>query len=246
MKHVIVLTALTIFEASGGEFDSNSQARQALRASHGGQSFGYISGERLEYQALERSPQAIWEAQAWWGSDDHKLWFKTEGEFDTHADQFEEMEYQLLYSRATLPFWDLQAGFRQDFSPDTTRSYATIGVMGLAPYWFEVDAALFVSHKGKVSARLELEYDLRVTQRAILQPRVELNGAFADDAGLEQGSGLTHADVGIRLRYEFTRQFAPYFGVEWSTHVGETADRKQLSGEDTAATMLVAGIRLWF
>ena len=120
------------------------------------------------------------------------------------------------------------------------------GVQGLAPYWFEVDAAAFVSDDGDVSARLEAEYELFLTQKLILQPRAELDFAVQDVPELGIGSGLSTAEAGLRLRYEFRREFAPYIGVSWRRAFGETADFTRADGEDVESISFVAGLRLWF
>ena len=136
----------------------------------------------------------------------------------------------------------MQAGIRYDIKPNPSRSYAVIGLQGVAPYWFEVDVAVFLSNKGDLSARLEAEYELRLTQRLLLQPRLELNLAASDDDAIGVGAGLSTAQAGLRLRYEITREFAPYVGVSWSRAFGETADR----ATDPRRTSFVAGLRFWF
>lgn len=223
-----------------------AKARAALKAGHGRQINSLIMAERLEYQSNDGDPLAVWEAQGWIGGDIQKLWLKTEGEYESSAGQFEEAEVQALYSRAISPFWELQTGLRHDAKPSPTRTYAVVGLQGLAPYWFELDSALFLSDKGDLSARFEAEYELRFTQRLLLQPRLELNLAFSEDADIGQGSGLTTADLGLRLRYEFRRELAPYIGVSWSQSFGSTKDFKRAEGEQANQLSLIAGIRLWF
>ncbi|MGR8948531.1 MAG: copper resistance protein B [Gammaproteobacteria bacterium] len=223
-----------------------ANARQALKAHHGAQLNFLVLGERLEYQSNDGDPLVVWEGQGWLGRDEHKLWLKTEGEYTTQSDRFEEAEIQALYSRAISPFWDLQAGLSHDIKPDPSRSYFVVGLQGLAPYWFELDTALFLSNKGDVSMRLEAEYEFRITQRLILQPRIELNAAFSDDSEIGVGSGLSTAEAGLRLRYEFTRQFAPYIGIGWFSSFGETKDFQRADAEDTDDVSFIAGLRFWF
>ena len=151
----------------------------------------------------------------------------------------------LFRSHAIGPWWDLQTGVRHDFTgPD--RTYAVIGVQGLAPYLFEVDAAAFLSHKGDVTARIEAELDQRITQRLILQPRAEVNLAAQDVPELGIGSGLDKAEIGLRLRYEISREFAPYIGVEQEWKAGRSADYARAAGEDASVTNFVVGVRFWF
>lgn len=203
--------------------------------------------DRLEYQSNEGSGQLIWDGQGWYGGDYNKFWFKTEGERSLEGGGFGEVEVQGLYSRAIRPFWDVQVGVRQDIKPDNpSRTFGVIGIQGLAPYWFEVDAAAFISDDGDISARLELEYDLLLTQRLIMQPRFETNIAIQDVATLGVGSGVNDVELGLRLRYEIKREFAPYVGVNWSRKLGETADFARANFEDPGSASLVAGIRFWF
>ncbi len=220
-------------------------ARAALKAGHGAQINSLILGERFEYHSNDGDPAVVWEGQGWIGRDLQKLWFKTEGDYSTEDGRFEELELQALYSHAISPFWELQAGIRHDIKPEPSRSYAVIGAQGLAPYWLELDGALFLSDKGNLSVRLEVEYELRLTQRLYLQPRIELNGAFSGDKAIGVGSGLSTAEAGLRLHYEFTRELVPYFGVSWSRSFGDAEAFRRMSGEDTDEASLVAGIRFW-
>lgn len=226
--------------------DAMAAARAALRKEHGGGVNSFLLAERLEYQTHEGSPHLLFDGQGWWGTDRNKLWVKSEVERDFDAGAFEEAELQALWSRPIARFFDVQAGVRHDFVRGADRTFGVIGVQGLAPYWFEIDAAIFVSGEGDVSARVEAEYDLLITQRLILQPRTELNFAVqsVDDVGV--GSGLSTAELGLRLRYEIRRQFAPYIGVNWERAVGETADFARADGEDPGAVSAIAGVRLWF
>lgn len=221
-------------------------AKRALQEGSGGTTLLFLEAERLEYRSNEGAPVALWDAQGWYGGDAHKIWVKTEGEYAFAPDRFEEAELQVLYSRPVSAFFDLQAGLRHDFEPHPATTYGVLGFQGLAPYWFEVDAALFISENGDLSARIEAEYELLVTQRLIFQPRVELDFALQDVEELGIGSGLSTAELGVRLRYEIDRQFAPYVGVSWERKVGETADFARAEGEDTGSLSFVAGLRLWF
>lgn len=183
----------------------------------------------------------------WIGGDYNRLWIYTEGT-KPYESKLEDVDVQLLYGRLIAPFWDLQAGVRYAKPrPDSpARSHAVLGVQGLAPYRFEVQGAVFVSERGDVSARAELEYELLLTQRWILQPRLATNVAFQEvrDEGI--GSGLNDVEIGLRLRYEIKREFAPYLGVSWQQRYGGTAKFAQDRGEDVAGWQLVAGVRVWF
>ena len=186
-----------------------------------------------------------WDGEAWFGGDINRLTVKSEGE-GAFREGVEGAEVQALYSRAIGPYFNLQAGVRHDFKPSPTRTYATLGFEGLAPYWFEIEGAAFVSDKGDVLGRLEGYYDQRVTQRLVLQPRVELNLSAQDMRAERIGSGLTDAEVGLRLRYEIRREFAPYVGVSWERKFGDTARFARADGEGTGGFAFVSGIRVWF
>lgn len=221
-------------------------ARTALKSSHGAQINSLLLGERFEFLSNDGEPLAVWEGQGWIGGDAQKLWLKTEGEYDVDGGRLEEAELQALYSRAVSAFWDLQVGLRHDVRPTPSRTYLAMGVQGLARYWFEFDAQLFLSEAGNLSARLEAEYDFLLTQRLILQPRIEVNASFSADEEIAVGSGLSTTDVEVRLRYEIKREAAPYIGVSWSRAFGDTADAIRTNGKDSDQLSWVAGFRFWF
>ncbi len=226
--------------------EAMAAARAALTKEHGGAPTYFLIAERLEYQSNDGAPALYFEGQGWWGTDRNKLWVKSEVHRDFDAGRFEEAELQALWSRPFSRFFDFQAGVRHDFVRGADRTFGVIGVQGLAPYWFEIDAAIFVSGEGDISARFEAEYDLLLTQRLILQPRTELNFAVQEVEDVGVGSGLSTAEIGVRLRYEWSRQFAPYVGVNWERAVGETADLARADGANVGAVSAVAGVRLWF
>ncbi len=223
-----------------------ARSRRDIQAEHGAMSTTFIQAERLEFRSNEGAPQFLWDGQGWYGGDKNKLWIKTEGEYSFDDDAFEGAEVQALWSRAVTRYFDFQAGLRHDFAPGDERTFAVVGVQGLAPYWFEIDAAAFVSDDGDVSARIEVEYELLLTQRLILQPRTELNLAIQDAPEYGVGFGLSTAEVGARLRYEIRREIAPYIGVDWTRAVGAAADFSRTAGENPSSVSFVAGLRLWF
>jgi copper resistance protein B len=186
----------------------------------------------------------LWNGEAWFGGDLNRVVLKSEGEGTRHG--VEDAEAQVLYSRAVGLYTDLQAGVRHDFEPQPSRTYATVGFETLLPYWFEAEGALFLSGKGDLLARLEGSYDVRLFQRVVLQPRAELNFAAQDDVRRGIGSGLSDAELGLRLRYEIRREFAPYAGVVWSRKLGDTADLARAEGERAGDTRFVVGLRAWF
>lgn len=240
--------------AGGGEanaadlyFDpaAMARAREQLIAENGGMRTHAIMLERLEAGFNDDGETYAWHAQGWYGGDINRFWWKSEGE-GAFESELEHAELQLLYSRAVTPYFDLQAGVRQSYLEGEDRTDLVVGVQGLAPYWFEVGAAAFVSTEGDVTARAEAEYDLRLTQKLILQPAAELNFAAQDIPDLDIGAGLTDATIGVRLRYEVSRSFAPYVGVEWSSAVGETRDIREDLGDDTQSTRALIGLSALF
>lgn len=211
--------------------------------------FGFALIDRLEYRDDEGPNHLLWDAQGWYGGDYNRLWLKTEGESPV-SDSNGEFEGQVLYGRLIAPYWDLQAGVRYDRTfgsgPDRDRAFGVLGVQGLAPYRFETDLALFVSEDGDLSASAELEYELLLTQRLILQPRVEINAAAQQVKSWGVGSGLNDLQLGLRLRYEIRREFAPYVGIEWVKKFGDSADFARADGQDNGNLALLAGLRMWF
>ena len=202
--------------------------------------------DRLEAGFGDDEESYLWDIQGWSGGDLNRFWWKSEGEGDID-DGLEEAELQALYSRAVTPFWDVQAGVRQDFRPDgEDTTHFVLGLQGLAPYWWEIDAAAFLSTEGDLTARVEAEYDQRITQRLILQPRLEIDASASDIPELEIGLGLSSVEAGLRLRYEFRKEFAPYVGVEWSRAFGDTADYIEARGGEADNTRFVVGLKAWF
>ena len=222
-----------------------ARARDELRHSMGAQKTSMVLIDRFEAQSRNGADSLVLDGQYWYGGDINKLWFKAEAEVNLANGKFEDAELQALWSRAISPFWDLQAGVRHDFEPDGL-DHLVVGFQGLAPYWFEVDVASFVSTDGDVTMRAEVEYDFLLTQRLILQPRAEVGLSFQDIPERETGAGFTSADLGVRLRYEFKREFAPYIGWEWQRKLGQTADLARAAGEPVNSTAILAGLRVWF
>lgn len=220
-----------------------AEARAALRPITGGAIHRLFSVDRLETQIANGEDGYVWELNAWYGGDIDKFRVRSEGEF---GGSLEEAEIQVLWSHATGPFFDLQTGIRYDIRPRPGRAHVVLGVRGLAPYLFAIDGAVFLSDKGDVTARVEAEYDQRLTQGLILQPRVELNFAAQGIPETGIGSGFTELAAGLRLRYEFSPQFAPYIGIEWQRQFGDTADFTRAAGGDAEHRVFLAGVRFWF
>src|SRR6516164_10431554 len=185
-----------------------------------------------------------WDGQGWIGTDYDKLWIKSEGTLSKGA--LDDGQQQFLYSRAVTTYFDLQGGLRSDLDSRPTRNWAAFGFQGLAPYFFDLEVTGFISGAGHLAGKLEASYDLLLTQRLILQPQIELNLYSKSDPARLVGAGFSDIDTGLRLRYEFSRTFAPYIGVVYQGKFGQTANFARQAGESTGDVRFVFGIRTWF
>jgi copper resistance protein B len=222
-----------------------TQARRRMMREEGGQPFYQLLFNLAEYQVHNGRDGYRWDGEAWFGGDIDRFELRTEGTgtLDGHV---EAGEVQALYSRAIDPYFNVQAGVRRDLESGPARTYASVGVEGLAPYMVQTEARLFVSTRGEVLGRLEAWYDQRLTQRTVLQPRVELNLSAQDSPDRRIGAGLYDAELGLRLRYEVARQFAPYVGISYEANTGRTADYVRADGHSATTTSFVGGARFWF
>lgn len=222
-----------------------AMGRHHLKDAHGGQKVTQVMFNIAEAQFRNGRDGFEWDGEGWYGGDINRLWIKSEGE-GAFGRSIERAEVHALYSHAIGPYFNLQGGLRYDFKPNPSRVYATIGFEGLAPSFFEVEGALFLSNKGELMARLEGYYDQRITQRLILQPRAELNFAAQNTREIGVGSGLSDAEVGLRLRYDIRREFAPYVGVQYRRAFGDTRKYLRQAGEEAGGWSLLTGVRMWF
>jgi copper resistance protein B len=200
--------------------------------------------DKLEYQDADDASVLSWDASGWIGRDINRFWFRSEGE--RANGKTEEAEVQALYGRAVSPWWELVAGVRQDFKPGSPQTWAAFGVQGMPLYGLETEATAFFGENGQSALRLEGDYDILLTNRLILQPTAEVNFYGRNDHERGVGSGLGNTEVGLRLRYEIVREFAPYIGVTWNRNYGNTADFAHEEGDDNDEARFVAGIRFWF
>lgn len=246
MRAVILLTMLAAQPALADERNPTGSPPDWPMPMMDSEPFWMLAIDRLEYGDGDEGASRLFEVQGWYGGDYHKLWIESEGEGPT-GESLELAELQVLYDRTVSPFWSLRAGARHDIHPggeDVT--YATLGFQGLAPQWFEAEVNAFVSEDGDLSLRGEAEYDLLLTQRLILQPRLELNVSADDVPELGVGSGISSTEAGIRLRYEIRREIAPYIGVRWERLYGDTRDLARQDDEPASSTWFVVGIKAWF
>jgi copper resistance protein B len=204
----------------------------------------FVLFDQLEYQNADEGSVLAWDASGWVGGDIDRLWWRSEGERTNGTT--EGAEVQAFWGHAIGPWWESVLGVRQDFKPGAPQTWAAAGVQGMALYNFEAEATAYLGENGQSAARLEGEYDILLTNRLILQPRAEANFYGKNDTSRGYGSGLADVDLGLRLRYEVVRQFAPYIGVSWSKVYGNTADYVREEGGDSSEARFVAGVRMWF
>lgn len=206
--------------------------------------FWFLLFDQLEVGDADHGSAQTWDVHGWYGSDYDKLWLRAEGERE--GGRTEHAELNLLYGRAFAPWWEFVAGVRQDFRPGPSRTWAAVGVQGLAPYFFEIEATAFLGESGRTAFRLEAEYEVLLTTQWILQPLVEVNAYGQSDPARGIGSGLSSAEAGLRLRYEIRPEFAPYIGLTREWNFGQTRRFAEAEGEHGGDWRFVAGLRFWF
>jgi copper resistance protein B len=206
--------------------------------------FGGLLVDRLESQTKRNNTSMTYDWQAWYGQTYDRLLIRSEG--DIESGTFKNARNELLWAHAITAYWDTQLGVRYDSGKGTDRGWLTFGVQGLAPYWLYVEANAYVNEQGRTAFRLETEYDLLLTQKLILQPRIEMNIYSRRDDTRDVSSGLSNIEAGLRLRYEIRRGFGPYVGIEWAGRFGSAADNIRAAGKDAEETRFVAGVRFWY
>lgn len=204
---------------------------------------GTLLLDRLESFAGQGGHGQSWEAEGWYGNDRDKLWLRSEGD---RSGRPRDGDVEAFWSHAVATFWDAQVGIRRDIGEGPKRTWAAVGVQGLAPYWFEVEATAYAGQGGRTAGRVRVEYELLFTQRLILQPEIEVNAYGKDDTARGIRSGMSSVEGGLRLRYEIRRSIAPYIGIAWEHLTGGTADLATGRGQRVTDRRWVAGVRLWF
>lgn len=204
--------------------------------------FTKVMVDELEWRGADEAAFG-WDASAWHGGDLHKAWISAEGEREDGASH---ARVELLWDRVATRWWNTRAGVRLDTGEGPARTWAAIGIAGVAPGLIEVEASAYVGEAGRTAFRVQAEYDLLLTQRLVLQPEIEANLYGSDDAARLIGSGLSDVEVGLRLRYELRREIAPYAGVGWTRRFGDTADYARAHGAEASEWRWLAGIRIWF
>jgi len=224
----------------------------------------YLLADQLEIQPNTPERPVVLEFLGWIGGDYQRLFLRAQGEQSTRTGSGGELRADVLYGRLLTPFWSAVAGVRIDTrqrmtsvpaltgpsaaatgKSRVTRGMLAVGLEGIAPYWFELEPTIFVSDHGDISAEFESTFDLRFTQRLILQPRLELNAAVQAVPDFGVGSGLNDVEFGARLRYEVRRKFAPYVGVSWQRLTSGTAAQARSAGDKVGSATVAAGVRIW-
>lgn len=207
-------------------------------------SFYSVLVDRLERVKSSDNVSGFYDLEAWYGRDYDRAVLKAEGSVDSNT--LEDASTELLWGHALATYWDTQLGARYDSGSGPNRKWLAFGVQGLAPYWFEVDATAYIGEGGRTAANFEGVYELLLTQKLILQPRIEADWYGKRDARRDLGDGLSEINTGLRLRYEIRREFAPYLGVEWARKFGDSKDFARAAGEQSSEARFVAGLRFWF
>jgi len=220
------------------------QAMSGLMGMDDTAAVGKVMVDQLESQSGSAGTALAWDGQAWYGGDYNKLWLKTEGSPD--ARNQDGARNELLWDHVLTRWWDLQTGVRYDLGHGPARGWAALGIEGLAAYWFDVEATLYVGDAGRTAARLRVEHDLLLTQRLIVQPQIETNFYGKADVARDTASGLSDMELGLRVRYEIRREFAPYLGIAWRRDLGVTAPFARGSGAAADSLQWVAGFHVWF
>lgn len=208
----------------------------------------FLLADLLEFTPGGQGRPIRFDGLGWIGGDYNRVWLRAEGERPT-SESGGEAQGELFYGRLISPFWNAIGGVRVDtrsqLGDRATRALLAAGLEGLAPYWFVVEPTLYVSQKGDISARFTTSFDVLLTQRLIAQPRLELNAALQAVPRFGVGSGLNESDLGLRVRYEIRREFAPYVGVSWRRRYAGTAELSRRSGEAVTDGVFSVGLRLW-
>ena len=203
----------------------------------------------FEYRPKGRDSDVRWDIERWQGGDYRRLWFKTEGEHSTINGNY-TAEFQVLNSKLIKPYTEFQYGLRlqtrHDSGTTSARPQAVVGFQAFMPYKYDLETALYVDPHGKISGSAKATKDLMITQRLILQPRLEADAGLQQDERFRAGAGLTDVSAGLRLRYEIRREFAPYIGITYQKSFGKTASFARQDGGAPSQWRFVTGVRAWF
>jgi copper resistance protein B len=200
--------------------------------------------DQLEMEGDSGHTTVAWDAQAWYGTDYDKVWFKSEG--SPNPSDKTDSRNELLWEHVFARWWSVQTGARYDVGQGPARGWAAAGIQGLAPYWFDIEATLYVGDTGRTAARFRAEHDFLLTQRLVVQPELEFDLYGKADPARQIGSGLSDSQLGLRFRYEIRREIAPYAGIAWRRDCGSSAQYARASGLEPNTLQWLAGLRVWF
>jgi len=223
---------------------ADALAMPAVMGMNDAAALGKVMLDQLELGAGERATQGAWDAEAWYGTDYDKLWLKSEGDWVSGFPA--QGRHEVLWDRAILRWWDAQLGMRYDLGQGPTRGWVALGLQGLAPYGYPLEATLYVGDAGRTAARFRAEHDFLFTQRLILQPQLQTDLYGRSDVSRELGAGLSDLQLSVRLRYEIRREVAPYFGAAWRREFGASARLLSARGRTADSLQWIAGARIWF
>ena len=204
---------------------------------------------------MNNDDQGIWktELESRIGTDENKIFFKL------HADRPESeelsLEAKLLYSRMISDFWDAQVGMQYrvekvqlnaQYTDTEEHLDAVMGLHGLAPYFFETNAYLYMGADQYVALSLETERDLLLSQKLILKPYLDLSIVLSDESKYAQKTGLSRATAGLEARYEISKKVMPYVDIAYEYSKGHTENLWQSKEPTDQAWSYGAGIRFKF
>jgi copper resistance protein B len=200
----------------------------------------------------DRAPAWEWKAKAWIGDDYNKLRMENSGVLSDNGVIDKEggtkgIDSRVFYSRLISDFWDAKIGIQATvFGPDLSRTAFIAGFEGLAPYGIHVDLVGAFSQTSVATLRLEVAYDILLSQKLIATPFAEAVVASGDDRAIDLGAGLSRFEVGLRLRYEIAKEFAPYIGLSFEQFTGATASYVAADNDPTSKLRFLVGLKTWF
>jgi copper resistance protein B len=206
--------------------------------------FGSVLIDNLEATRVDGETVVPYDIEGWFGQTYDRAVLKAEGDFE--GGDLAEARTELLWGHAVAPYFDTQVGMRYDSGRGPNRTWLAAGIEGLAPYWFDLEVTGYVGESSRTALRVDASYEMLMTQRLILQPRLEANVYGKQDPERGLGSGLSDTTLALRLRYEVRRELAPYVGIEWVNRYGGTEDAARDAGEDPSDLRFLLGLRFWF
>lgn len=187
--------------------------------------------------------------KTWVGTDENKLFIIAD--YTKAESEKSEQSLAALYSRNIADFWDVQAGVNYRYNPDREvdkeQFEGVVGFHGMAQYFFETDADLYVGQDQQWRFVLETERDLLLTQKLILQPYLEMEWVLRDESKYAAKTGLADAEVGIKTRYEIVKnRVMPFIDVGYGYSKGRKETDWQTASDSKTGWVYGAGLSLKF